>query len=86
MANVDPTQFSALRELFPELTEAQFQTAVLFSVGFPRKEIADLRRVSNSCIEHTLNAVKEKLNIASISSLRAVFLLRFFCFNKVASV
>lgn len=82
MTVFDPTQFAALRKVFPELTDAQFETAILFAVGFPRKEIAGLRVVSLSCIEHTLNIVKKKFSIASIGSLRNIILLRYLLSNS----
>ncbi|WP_339056757.1 transcriptional regulator [Candidatus Regiella endosymbiont of Tuberolachnus salignus] len=82
MTAFDLTQCAVLRKVFPELTNAQFETAILFAVGFSRKEIAGLRVVSDSCIEHTLNVVKEKFNIASIGSLRNIILLRYLLSKK----
>ncbi|WP_406850686.1 hypothetical protein WH390_04100 [Candidatus Arsenophonus nilaparvatae] len=38
MTVFDPTQYPELRNLFPELTPVQFETALLFAFGIPQKK------------------------------------------------
>lgn len=80
MAIVDITQFSEFREVFPELTPVQFETAMLFALGISQKDIAVLRSVSYPVVNATLEEIKIKLNFYSLNSLLAVFQVRLVFF------
>lgn len=68
----------SLKKLFPELTTSQFEITILFCIGVSIKEISHYRSISYSCVDNTLNNVKEKYNIPNLNNLRLIFLLRFF--------
>ncbi|HHA1672072.1 TPA: helix-turn-helix transcriptional regulator [Enterobacter roggenkampii] len=76
MANVYPTHFDVLRNLFPELTETQCTITFLFSMGYTMKEISIKREISASTVKNTLNAVKNKLDQESLNGVRCVVLIR----------
>ncbi len=69
-----------LRPVFPELTHAQFETAVLFSLGIPQKKIALLRSVSYQAVNQSLNDIKSKLQCSTSGMLLAVFQVRIAIF------
>ncbi|WP_339057816.1 helix-turn-helix transcriptional regulator [Candidatus Regiella endosymbiont of Tuberolachnus salignus] len=76
----DLTNVSEFHQVFPELTQAQFETAMLFCLGLSQGEIAHLRSVSYSTIKQTLEDIKVKLDFYSINNLLAVFQIRLFIF------
>ncbi|GFN47480.1 helix-turn-helix transcriptional regulator [Candidatus Regiella insecticola] len=80
MAAFDMTQFSEFREIFPELTPAQFETAMLFALGISQKDIAALRSVSYSAVKKTLFQAKNKFERHSLYRLSTVFHVRFVLF------
>ncbi|CRL44560.1 hypothetical protein SGGMMB4_01717 [Sodalis glossinidius str. 'morsitans'] len=50
----DPAQYPELRNLFPELTPVQFETAFLFSFGCSQKEISVLRAVNYRLVQREI--------------------------------
>ncbi|WGM04113.1 helix-turn-helix transcriptional regulator [Arsenophonus nasoniae] len=80
MTAFDPTQYPELRNLFPELTPAQFETAMLFSLGLTKKEIAWAREVSYPAVRDTLQDIKNKFQFYSLSNLIATFHIRLSLF------
>ncbi|WP_339057851.1 transcriptional regulator [Candidatus Regiella endosymbiont of Tuberolachnus salignus] len=80
MAAFDMTQFSEFREIFPELTPVQFETAMLFALGISQKDIAALRSVSYSAVKKTLFQTKNKFEPHSLYRLSTVFHVRFVLF------
>ncbi|AWK15556.1 transcriptional regulator (plasmid) [Candidatus Fukatsuia symbiotica] len=80
MATFDPTQFPELREVFPELTPVQFETAMLFALGVSQQEIALLRTVSYKVVKQTLADAKTKFEPYSLNSLFTVFHVRLVLF------
>ncbi|EFL91126.1 hypothetical protein REG_1955 [Candidatus Regiella insecticola LSR1] len=80
MANIDITQFSELRNVFPELTAVQFETAMLFSLGLPQKEIALLRAVSYPAVKQALTSAKLKFEPRSLHGLFTIFHVRLTLF------
>ncbi|AWK15446.1 transcriptional regulator [Candidatus Fukatsuia symbiotica] len=80
MATFDITQFPELREVFPELTPAQFETGLLFSLGVSQKNIALLRSVSYPVVKKTLAQAKSKFEPYSLYGLFTVFHVRLVLF------
>ncbi|WP_342221016.1 transcriptional regulator [Candidatus Fukatsuia endosymbiont of Tuberolachnus salignus] len=80
MANIDITQFPELREVFPELTPVQFETAMLFSLGVSQKEISELRSISYKVVKQTLEAAKIKFEPRSLHGLLTIFHVRLVLF------
>ncbi|AWK13937.1 transcriptional regulator [Candidatus Fukatsuia symbiotica] len=80
MANIDITQFPELREVFPELTTVQFETAMLFALGVSQKDIALLRSVSYPAVKQTLASAKLKFEPYSLHGLFTVFHVRLALF------
>ncbi|WP_342221025.1 transcriptional regulator [Candidatus Fukatsuia endosymbiont of Tuberolachnus salignus] len=80
MANIDITQFPELREVFPELTPVQFETAMLFALGVSQKDIALLRSVSYPAVKQTLASAKLKFEPYSLHGLFTVFHVRLALF------
>jgi DNA-binding CsgD family transcriptional regulator len=78
MAVFDPTQFSAVRNVFPELSNVQFETTVLYAIGLSQKEIADMRGVSLTSAKRTLETAREQYSLSSLSCLRSIFHVRLF--------
>ncbi|ASX26900.1 helix-turn-helix transcriptional regulator [Candidatus Williamhamiltonella defendens] len=74
------TRVSELHVVFPELTSAQFQTALLFSLGLTKKEIASTRGVSYPVVRDTLQEIKKKLQMFSLSHLIYLFHIRLVLF------
>ncbi|BGI53617.1 MULTISPECIES: transcriptional regulator [Candidatus Hamiltonella] len=58
MRTFDFTSVSDLHDVFPELTSAQFETALLFSLGLTKKEIASTRGVSYPVVRDTFKRLK----------------------------
>ncbi|WP_342220875.1 helix-turn-helix transcriptional regulator [Candidatus Fukatsuia endosymbiont of Tuberolachnus salignus] len=80
MAVFDPTQYPELRNLFPELTPVQFETAMLFSLGVSQKEIAVLRSISYKVVKQTIAEAKIKFESCSLTGLLTVFHVRLVLF------
>jgi len=67
MAAYDRTQLEPFYKLFPELTHAQTEYVLLFSLGFSHKENARILERSPRTVEHRLNAAKIRLDLDSTS-------------------
>lgn len=80
MTAFNPTQYPELRNLFPELTSAQFETSLLFAFGISKKEISTLRLVSYRTVERLLDDAKAKFELASLTMLLTVFHIRLVLF------
>ncbi|HGJ5866547.1 MAG TPA: helix-turn-helix transcriptional regulator [Arsenophonus nasoniae] len=80
MRTFDLTNITELHDVFPELTPAQFETAILFCLGLSKREIAHLRSVSYPAVRDTLQDIKIKLDFYSLNSLLAMFQVRLFIF------
>ncbi|HGJ5866208.1 helix-turn-helix transcriptional regulator, partial [Arsenophonus nasoniae] len=73
MRMFDLTNVTELHDVFPELTPAQFETAILFCLGLSQGEIAHLRSVSYPVVNKTLEDIKVKLEFYSLNNLLAMF-------------
>lgn len=80
MTVFDPTQYPELRNLFPELTPVQFETALLFAFGIPQKEISVLRSVAYKVVRQTITETRMKFEPASLTGLLTVFHVRLVLF------
>ncbi|HGJ5879434.1 transcriptional regulator (plasmid) [Arsenophonus nasoniae] len=80
MTVFDPTQYPELRNLFPELTPVQFETAMLYALGLTKKEIAWARDVSYPVVRDTLQDIKNKFQFYSLSNLISTFHIRLVLF------
>lgn len=80
MRTFDFTRVAELHVVFPELTSAQFETALLFSLGLSQGEISHLRSVTYPAVNKTLEDIKIKLDFYSLNSLLAMFQVRLFIF------
>lgn len=80
MNAIDKKHVEKLKDIFPELTPDQLETAILFVLGTPKKEIAYQRSVTYKAVETMLNEIKVKFNVYSLSDLYSIFKIRlFFC-------
>ncbi|SPP32621.1 hypothetical protein ARAF_2962 [Arsenophonus endosymbiont of Aleurodicus floccissimus] len=68
-------QFS---QLFPEFTQTQQENVFLFAIGIPISNIADVRHVYIRSVQASLIEAQHRLELGSISSLRAVAQMRLF--------
>lgn len=84
MAILDLTEFVHLRNIFPELTDIQLETLMLFSSGFLTKEIASRRCVTVQAVTKTLSECNKKFEITNKSSLRNIFLIRVLMYNRLS--
>lgn len=62
--------------ILPELTLAQREIVMLFSVGFSVKKIAHMRNVSHFTVKNILTSAKNNLGVFSLDEIRSVVLLR----------
>lgn len=76
MREFDLNQLSDFRDVFPELTQAQFETGMLYSMGITKKEIGMLRSVSYSVVKETLEDIKKRMGIYSLNQLLSIFQVR----------
>ncbi|HGJ5876958.1 MAG TPA: helix-turn-helix transcriptional regulator [Arsenophonus sp.] len=76
----DLKKLAQLNHVFPELTPAQFETAMLFSLGLTKKAIAWSRNVSYPVARDTLQEIKNKLKFYSLSHLISMFHIRLVLF------
>lgn len=76
MRAFDLTQIEKFRDVFPELTNVQFETGMLLSLGLSQGEIAWLRDVSYPAVRIALSEIKERLDFHSINSLISMFQVR----------
>ncbi|HGJ5857430.1 helix-turn-helix transcriptional regulator, partial [Arsenophonus nasoniae] len=80
MRMFDLNQVAELKDVFPELTPVQFETAMLLSLGMSQGEIADLRSVKYQVVNQTLEDIKVKLDFYSLNNLMTMFQVRLFIF------
>lgn len=76
----DSKKFAQLNHIFPELTPAQFETAMLFALGMTKKEIAWARNVSYPAVRDTLQEIKNRLEFYSLSHLVSTIHIRLVLF------
>lgn len=86
MKAFDLNQIEYFKEIFPELTPEQLETALLFSLGLSKKEIAMMRSVSYTAVEKMLEVIKDKFEFYSLSNLLSVFQVRLFFFFLLNSI
>lgn len=80
MRTFDVTQVAEFRDVFPELTDTQFETAMLLSLGLTRKEIALQRDVSHLVVRDMLQDINKRMDFHSTSNLISMFHVRLVCF------
>ncbi|AHF73674.1 phage protein [Candidatus Sodalis pierantonius str. SOPE] len=81
MKSFNVKQVEKFRDVFPELTTIeQLETAMLFSLGLSKKEIAAARDVVYITVEKMLDAIKSKFNLYSLNNLLSVFQVRLVFF------
>lgn len=87
MITFDLNQVKHFKNLFPELTPDQLETALLFSLGFRKTDIAMMRSVSYIAVEKMLEVIKKKFEFPSLHNLLSVFQVRlvFFALLKCHS-
>lgn len=73
----DLQKCNSFSNILPELSLAQRETVMLFSVGFSVKKIAHMRNVSHFTVKNILTAAKNNLGVFSLDDIRSVVLLRF---------
>lgn len=76
MAVLNSTHLKLFHKIFPELTPVQTETALLYSYGLGREEVAGLRNVSVPAIDKQLTTCRRLLNVESLGQLRAVVAVR----------
>lgn len=76
MAALDPTQFEPFYKLFPELTPAQTQAALLMAVGLPGKEVSQIQGYSTSRYSALTEEARERLEVPTKAVLRTAVQLR----------
>jgi len=81
MRTFDVKQVAEFRDVFPELTDVQFETAMLFSLGLTKKEIALQRDISYPQVRDTLQDIKKRMDFHSVSHLISMFQVRLVCFT-----
>jgi len=74
-------QIKKFRKVFPELTTTeQLETAMLFSLGLTKKEIAALREVSYKAVEVMLDNIKKRCQVQSLNMIMSLFQVRLVFF------
>lgn len=76
-------QLTRYNEIFPELAPEQLETAVLYAMGIPEKQIAYCISATDITVSKTLEKVKEIYKTDSVSHLRVIFQVRMFHFSIV---
>ncbi|QBY44118.1 transcriptional regulator [Arsenophonus nasoniae] len=76
-------QIKAYKQIFPELANDQLETAVLYAMGIPEKNIAFFRSVTYATVRKCIERIKQIYEVDSISHLRSVFQARIFHFNTM---
>lgn len=80
MRNFELKKIQKFRGVFPELTEEQLETGMLYSLGLSKQEIAVMRSVSYTAVKLMLDEIKSKLELYSLSNLLSVFQVRLVLF------
>ncbi len=78
-------QLTRYNEIFPELASEQLETAVLYAMGIPEKQISYFRSATDTTVSRTLEKVKEIYKTDSVNHLRAIFQARMFHFSIVGN-
>ncbi|HEY2455575.1 MAG TPA: hypothetical protein VGI71_23770 [Scandinavium sp.] len=76
MAAMDPILFQKTINLFPQLSEAQALSCILFSTSASYSEIAEIRGKSPVSVKKTLEKAQQNLGLPSVQSIRPMFQLR----------
>ncbi|HGJ5854644.1 helix-turn-helix transcriptional regulator [Arsenophonus nasoniae] len=77
MRIVDVNQIEQFSNVFPELTtKEQLETAMLFSLGLSKKEIASARNVAYRTVEHSLEDIKTRYDLYSLNDVLSIFQIR----------
>lgn len=76
----DLNQISPFKVVFPELSKAEFETAMLFSLGLSKKEISWIRNVSYPTVRDILQETKKKMDFYSLNNLISMFQVRLVIF------
>jgi DNA-binding CsgD family transcriptional regulator len=76
MAMFNATDLSKLHQFLPEMTHSQSDCVLFYSLGATVDEIAHTRRVSVKTVRQQLDGARERFGGISLSSLRAIVLLR----------
>ncbi|WP_290608571.1 transcriptional regulator [Arsenophonus sp. ENCA] len=77
MRIVDVNQIEQFSNVFPELTtKEQLETAMLFSLGLSKKEIASARNVAYRTVEHSLEDIKARYDLYSLNDMLSIFQVR----------
>lgn len=82
---LNPTQFGVLCNLFPDLTPAQAESVVLYSMGASQAEIIEIRHVSSASVKRSLHEARIKLDLPNLNSLRTAVLIRMMS-NIITSI
>ncbi len=83
MAIMNITDSIYFRNIFPELTDIQRETLILFCTGFSLKDIALYRSVSVQSATKTLSECIRRYDVPSREALRNVFLIRLLVGGRV---
>ena len=59
--------------LFPELSVRESETVYWLSIGYSNSQIADLMGVTENTTRHRIQQCREKLNVNSSHTLRAIY-------------
>ncbi|PAU99147.1 hypothetical protein CBG25_20435 [Arsenophonus sp. ENCA] len=78
MLPLNEQQLTRYKEAFPELAPEQLETAVLYAMGIPEKQIAYFKSATDITVRETLEKVKEIYETDSVNHLRAIFQVRMF--------
>ncbi|MEM8183598.1 sigma factor-like helix-turn-helix DNA-binding protein [Morganella morganii subsp. sibonii] len=76
MTDADRTYVRLLSQLFPELSEAEQDSVVLFCMGQSSADIARERGVEKSSIDTHFKRARKKLHCDSLHDLRIIFNIR----------
>ena len=81
MRTFDLKQIKKFQKVFPELnTTEQLETAMLFSLGLTKKEIAAMRDVSYRTVEVMLDNIKKRCQAHSLNTIMTLFQVRLVFF------
>ncbi|MEG7664980.1 hypothetical protein U0D24_21655 [Hafnia paralvei] len=81
MAIFDITHLHALtqmKELFPELTEKQFQFSLCWVWGIGVQEIAAMNGCSPEAVKKLLQRCRERFGVSTLEAMRNIMSLRLF--------
>lgn len=76
MKSLSNLDMERLNSIFPDLTQIQTQTVILYSCGLSREEVARIRNVSVPAVDKSLTACRRLFNVDSLAHIRAVVNVR----------